>query len=51
MYNSGLENLIAKNNLIFGSSEFMCKSMTIILFTLKRRDLFYLFLAEAESKA
>lgn len=50
MYDGGLRNLIAKNKLIFRSSEFIYKSMTILLFTLKRWDLFYLVLTEAESK-
>lgn len=44
MYYGELGNVTAKNNLTFRSSEFTYKSMTILLFTLKRWDLFYVIL-------
>lgn len=51
MYYGGLGNFIAENNSAFRSSEFIYKSMTILLLTLKGWVLFcYLFSAEAKLK-
>lgn len=41
MYYGGPRNLIAKNNLAYRSSEFIYKSMTILLLILKGWDLFH----------
>ena len=43
MYYGGLGNFIAKNNSAFRSSEFIYKSMTIVLLTLKDGFYFVIF--------